>query len=109
MSSDSTIRGVENFIRLELKSLGYFDIQILEETQTIFDVIAEGPLRNIYLKVLIRQASDHKMNLTQEEILEVRKQAESHSKEPWTAILHVNEGGQIADKIIWKNLAKQYA
>ena len=111
MPSLSNAQAIESIIRSQLRALGYHSIQIEKEDikNKSFDVIAEGALRNIFLRVLVRMVSEGFQELSPNEIIKIKQEAQSVMKEPWTAILSVNEKGELIDKIQWKNLSRQYA
>jgi hypothetical protein len=109
MSSSSTIHAIEGVIRSQLRSLGYHNIKIEKEQDKTFNVIADGTLRNIFLKVLIKLVSEQFQDLSTAEISKIKEEAQQVQKEPWTAVLMVNEQGQLIDRIRWTNLNKHYA
>ena len=105
----SNIKSFESIIQSQLKSLGYFSIRIQEENEESFNVIADGSFRKIFLRVLVRLVSEHINDLTNDEITVIKRNANTVNKEPWAAIMCVNENGELTDEIHWKNLAKQIA
>jgi len=100
------IKSVEGVIRSQLRSLGYFNIEIKEEDERSFNVLADGNLRSIFLFVIFYLVSEHFKSLSQEEIKKVKEHADTVKKEPWAAIMKVNEKGELVDSIQWKNLSK---
>jgi hypothetical protein len=101
-------QAIESVIRSQLRALGYYDIQIENEQDRRFNVIAEGNLRNIFLCVVIKLVSES-FDFSKAEISRIKQKAKSVEKEPWTALMVVNENGQLADRIRWTNLAKHTA
>jgi|SRR5579859_157182 len=100
------LKTIEGVIRSRLKSLGYFNIEIRNEHERSFNVIADGNLRKIFLLVVIYLVSEHIKNLTDEEIKEIKETATNIEKEPWAAVMKVNERGELVDDIKWTNLSK---
>ena len=105
----TNIKPLESIIRSQLKALGYFSIEIQDEHEKSFNVIADGNFRNIFIKVLIRALNEHIKELTSSEIEAIKRNANTVKKEPWAAIMSVNERGELIDGITWKNLSRQTA
>lgn len=103
------IKPLESMIRSQLKALGYFSIEIQDEHEKSFNVIADGNFRNVFIKVLVRLLSEHIKELNPSEIEAIKRSANSVKKEPWAAIMSVNEKGELVDGITWKNLSRQTA
>jgi hypothetical protein len=106
---NTSIKSLETAIRSQLKSLGYFSIEIQDENENekSFNVIADGNLRKIFIKVLVQLVSDHIMELTSEQIMSIKDNAKTIKKEPWAAIMRVNDKGELIENIHWRNLSKQ--
>lgn len=104
----AAVKSLKLAIRSELRSLGYISINIKNKNLKGFNVIADGYLRSIFLGVLVRLASDYskEITLTPEEIQLIKSNASTINKEPWAAIMHVNEKGELIGSIRWKNLSK---
>lgn len=103
------LKPLEGVIRSQLRSLGYFHIEIENENERSFSVIADGSFRSIFLFVVICLVSEHIKSLSKEEIVNVKQKAIGVEKEPWTAIMQVNEKGELVDDIQWTNLSKHTA
>lgn len=102
------LKSIEGVIRSQLKSLGYFNIEIKNdhEQERSFNVIADGNLRKIFLQVMIYFVYEHINSLTIEQIKEIKKMASNIEKEPWAAVMKVNERGELVEDIKWTNLSK---
>lgn len=100
------IKTFESIIRKQLSSIGYFDIEISDEKKDSFDVVALGKMRKIFLKVLVKLATDRLIELTTAEISGIKRVATENQKEPWAAIMYVDEKGELIDGIKWKDLSK---
>ena len=74
------IKSVEGLIRSRLKSLGYFNIEIKDEQDTTFKVIADGALRSILLQVVVYLGSEHFKSLTIEQITDLKHSANTIKK-----------------------------
>lgn len=96
---------IEKVLKSELREIGYYNIKINNEREKQFDVIAESTLRSIFILVVICLVSDHLKKLTKDEIQTAKEKAGSIKKEPWAAIVTVNDKGELADRIKWKDLS----
>lgn len=101
------IHSIETTFKNQLKDIGYFNIEIKNEKARSFSVIAEGALRSIFILVIFYLVSEHLKDLTNEEILDIKQNADTFKKEPWAAVMRVNEKGELVDSIQWTNLSRQ--
>jgi len=104
--TNENLKHFKSVIRSRLRSLGYFKIEIENEQDRRFNVIANGLLREIFLLVTIYSTSEQISTLTKEEVDTIKAEAEKIEKEPWVAFMQVNESGESVEHIQWKNLSK---
>lgn len=98
-------------LKLELKSLlrslGYFNIEFGKNKKSdfSFEMIADGTLRSIYLEVRVSIGSKKKIRLSESEINLIKSKAYAKEKEPWVAIVSVNDSSSLEHSIKWKDLS----
>lgn len=107
--AQGTLKPIENAMKVHLRSLGYFKIEIKRENRNerSFEVIAEGALRKMFIKVLIFWANEEVGNLSSQKILSIKREAKRNEKEAWAAIMKVDKDDKIVKEIKWTNLSKQ--
>jgi hypothetical protein len=99
------VHSAETVVKTNLRSLGYFNIEFEVENAHSLNVIAEGTLRSILLKVLIGTNWTEILS-NQSAIQKIKNDAHSRHKEAWMAFLSVGADGKIQQNIEWKNLEK---
>lgn len=104
-----TIPTVQQIIKSELKSLGYYKIQVSKEQSDALQIIADGSLRSIFLEVRVTPAAEYKNGhtFTKNEITTIKKGAALINKEPWTAVVKIGTDGELIESILWTNLSKE--
>lgn len=104
MSTIKAINPAESYIKQQLRSLGYYNIQIKSEnaSENSFDLIALGNLRNIYLMVKIVTTPHKTFRLSSKVKDEIKENAEKFDKEPWAALVEVNPSQEIVNNVMWE-------
>jgi len=92
-------------IRMQLKKLGYFQIDKKKENHNSIDLIADGSMRSIFVQAKVSAEQKPDKVFTKSEIEKIIGEAKSLGKEPWTAIIRIGADGQLIEGIIWTNLA----
>lgn len=108
MQLEQTIPSAQQIIKSELRSLGYYKIQVTKEQSDTLQLIADGNLRSIFLQVKITPAVKYQNGHTfsKEQITNIKKEASMLNKEPWTAVIKVGTDGELIESILWTNLSK---
>lgn len=99
-------KSVELTVSSSLRSLGYFKIEVENETENLIYMHADGVLRNIILMVIIITISNNNnYAIPQQAIGTIRSKAKTQHREPWSVFVEVDNEGRVSDKIKWKELS----
>lgn len=107
MYTEQTIPTIQQIIRSELKSLGYYKISVSKEQSNLIEIVADGNLRSIFLQVKVTPVAEYKNGSTfsRSEINKIKVGAAQLNKEPWTAVVKIGTDGELIDSIKWTNLS----
>lgn len=95
-----------NYIKGELKSLGYYKVEISEWEENIIKVNADGDLNNISVNFHCSHETINLKDIPKVELKEISQSAKSHERDPWYAQIICNKEKDTPEKVEWVNILK---
>lgn len=102
------IKAVENLVSSSLRSIGYFKVEVKDESGDYIYIEADGSLRKIFVTVVVIEITN-KHQLSEADISKIKVKASQKGREPWVATVEIDAQGHMSNKIRWKDLSKEVA